>query len=70
MRTKTIKLNEEQTIDYLVAQIASQFRSFGGGSSRGIGTNPIAEALRDHPAQFAAGVDIKSVVTFILKELE
>ena len=67
--TKTLTLTHEETIDYIVAKCADKFRSFGGGSSRGIGTNPLAEALRDKPACFAAGVDIREVVNFILGEV-
>ena len=49
-----------ETIDDVVAIVASEFRSFGGGGGGG-SNNPIAIALKDQPAQFAAGVDIKDV---------
>lgn len=69
MKTKTFKLDKEQTINYIVAAVAANFRSFGGGQEPAWG-NPLAHALRDKPAQFAAGVDIKEVVEFIIKELD
>lgn len=69
MKTKTIKLNKDQTVDYIVAAVAANFPSFGGGQESAWG-NPLSHILRDKPAQFAAGVDIKEVVKFIIKELE
>lgn len=44
--------------------LAATFPSFGGG--RDSTTNPIAAALKDHPAQFAAGVPIADVVNMTL----
>lgn len=67
--TKTLVLNHEQTINYIVAACAARFRSFGRGSRAGIGTNPLAEMLRDCEPQFAAGVDIREVVEFVMSEL-
>lgn len=54
-----------ETIDDVVALVAANFRSFGGGQANT--RNPISMALADKPAQFAGGVDIKDVVTFVLK---
>ncbi len=54
-------------IDNITQTIGRKFRSFGGGQ-KGF-NNPIAAALKDKPLQFAAGVDIKSVVQEILKEV-
>lgn len=51
----------------LIQKIGQNFRTFGGG--RTSNWNPIANALADKPYQFAAGVDVKEVVDFILKEL-
>ena len=53
-------------VDKITQIIGRKFRSFGGGQ-KGF-NNPIAIALKDEPLQFAAGVDIKSVVETVLKE--
>ena len=53
-------------VDKITQIIGRKFRSFGGG--RGSRFNPMAEALKDEPLQFAAGVDIKSVVKAVLSE--
>lgn len=51
----------------IVEKIGKKFRTFGGG--RGSKWNPVADALKGRPLQFAAGVDVKSVVLFIRKQL-
>lgn len=48
----------------LVELIQGRFRTFGGG--RLSTTNPLANALADEPANFAAGVDVRQVVDFVL----
>jgi len=53
-------------IDKITQIIGMKFHSFGGG--RTVFNNPIALALKDEPLQFAAGVDIKSVVKAVLSE--
>lgn len=53
-------------VDKITQIIGQKFRSFGGGQT-GF-NNPIAIALKDKPLQFAAGVDIKSVVEAVLRE--
>lgn len=53
-------------IDKITQIIGRKFRSFGGGQT-GF-NNPKAMALKDEPLQFAAGVDIKSVVKAVLSE--
>ena len=53
-------------IDKITQIIGRKFRSFGGG--RTSNWNPITNALKDEPLQFAAGVDIKSVVKAVLSE--
>jgi hypothetical protein len=50
--------------DSLVESVANAFPSFGGG--KGSNFNPIAETLKDHDPQFAAGVDIAAVVEYIV----
>lgn len=52
-------------IDKITQIIGRKFRSFGGGQTSN--WNPIINALKDNPLQFAAGVDIKSVVKAVLK---
>lgn len=58
-------------IDYkkIVDEVTENFPSFGGGKSRPTWGNPLVELLKDSPAQFAAGVDIESVVKFIAKRV-
>ena len=63
---RKVSENERQQI---VADVAAEFRCFGEGSSPRIEGNPIAEAMKDQPAQFAAGVDVRQVVDFILSRL-
>ena len=54
-----------ETTNDLVLLVAANFRSFGGGHvTRG---NPISHALQDQSPVFAAGVDIREVVEFVLK---
>ncbi len=52
----------------IMSRIQSEFRTFGGGEvTRG---NPLSVALKDHPLQFAAGVDVAGVVGVVIEELE
>lgn len=53
-------------VDKITLIIGRKFRSFGGGQ-KGF-NNPLAIALKDEPLQFAAGVDIKSVIKAVLSE--
>lgn len=53
-------------IDDVASKVATQFPTFGGG--RGSDWNPIAEALKDRSPSFAAGVDVRSVVVFVIGE--
>ncbi len=52
----------------IVKKIEKNFRTFGGDSATM--NNPIAIALKGKPLQFAGGVDVKSVVLFIRKQLK
>lgn len=54
------------SVDFIVGEVANKFRCFGGGHVP-FG-DPIAHVLRNKPAQFAAGVDVKKVVTFVLAQ--
>ena len=58
----------EQKIEAITDMVATRFPSFGGGQKSNY--NPITNALSDKPPVFAAGVDIKEVVTFITSCLE
>ena len=55
-------------IDEITKIVGQKFRSFGGRQT-GF-NNPIAAAIKDGPLQFAAGVDIKSVVEVVLNEAD
>jgi len=57
-----------QFVEELAAKIVERFSCFGGGKSND--WNPISIALKDRPAQFAAGVDVRSVIEFVLSEYE
>lgn len=54
-------------IDEIIKSVAVSFRTFGGGKDASKSGNPIAIALQNKPAQFAAGVDVRQVVLHILK---
>lgn len=53
-------------VNTLVNKVGQQFRTFGGG--RDSEYNPITHALKDQPPSFAAGVDVREVVEFVLGE--
>lgn len=53
-------------IEEITQAIAQRFPSFGGNKTNN--WNPIAAALADKPPQFAAGVDIETVVEFVVNE--
>lgn len=53
-------------INKLTEITGQRFRSFGGG--QGSNWNPVVNALKDNPLQFAAGVDIKDVIVFVLEQ--
>ncbi len=50
----------DKNVEIVTAAIAERFRSFGGGNVSP--DNIVSHALKDDPAMFAAGVDIKEVV--------
>lgn len=65
-------MNKEEKIKAITKLVSQNFKTFGGGKG-GNGWNPIAEALKDQEPQFAAGVDVNTVVQFVLlasKELD
>lgn len=47
--------------------VAENFSTFGGGKANE--WNPVSIALAKQPVMFAAGVDVKSVVKFVLDNL-
>lgn len=60
-------MKDETLTAHLVRDIGHTFRCFGGG--RDSNYNPITKALKDYPLTFAAGVDVKEVVNFILSRI-
>lgn len=60
-----MKINDSK-IDKIVSEVADSFRCFGGGKANEF--NPISIALAEKPPMFAAGVDVRSVVEFVLRE--
>jgi len=58
-------MSNDDTIHTIMAEIGVRFRTFGGGINKGF-NNPIAAALKDHPLQFAAGVNVEDVVRLVL----
>ena len=59
-----IKCKKEPNPNDITRGLANRFPSFGGGwVTPG---NPISAALRDVPPCFAAGVDIREVVDYVL----
>lgn len=50
--------------DTIVKEVQNNFRTFGGGKSSD--WNPVAAALSERNLCFAAGVDVKEVVDFII----
>lgn len=65
----SIRKVKEDEINQIVADVAAEFRCFGRGSSPVVEGNPIAAALVDHEPQFAAGVDVREVVEFVVSRL-
>lgn len=58
----------DEQIHTIVAEIGVRFRTFGGGVGSKTFMNPIAEALKDTPLTFAAGVSVEDVVRFVLEQ--
>lgn len=57
-------MNKAQRLDKIVAPIGDTFGTFGGGQCSNF--NQLVNALKDQPLQFAADVDVKTVVRFVL----
>lgn len=60
----------DATIERITVAVSKQFPSFGGGRKKLADSNPIASALKNASPKFAACVDIKEVVRFVLKQAE
>lgn len=60
-------MNEEK-IQKIIKSVSLQFRTFGAGQET-VG-NPIANALKDRPPQFAVGVSVEDVVRFVLSQVD
>ena len=50
--------------DYIVKLVTARFRTFGGGQTSEF--NPLVNMLKDKEPQFAAGVDVREVVDYIV----
>lgn len=68
MQIAQVAGSQTADVDAITSSIVEKFRTFGGGASSSWG-NPIAMALADKSAQFAAGVDVKEVVEFVLSQV-
>lgn len=53
---------------WIVNGITGRFRTFGGGSARAV-ASPISVAMQDDPPVFAAGVDVREVVRFVMEQM-
>ncbi len=58
------KAEKEINIDYIVMLVTARFRTFGGGRTSEY--NPLVNILSDKEPQFAAGVDVREVVNYIV----
>lgn len=59
---------DKGNVEEIANEVSKHFRCFGGAHVNK--SNPISVALKATPAQFAAGVDVKDVVTFILSKVD
>lgn len=55
MNDVDVDIDGDKIVDEIMAKMGQQFRTF-------------AEILKDKPLQFAAGVDVRDVVTFVARE--
>lgn len=62
-----MKITQSQVVN-LVDKVGKTFPTFGGGQTSNY--NPLVNALKDQEYQFAAGVRVKNVLAFVLKELK
>ena len=58
-------MNPDDRIDHITKHVATVFRTFGGGIVTD-SNNPIAQAMKNTPAAFAMGVDVRQVVAFVV----
>ncbi len=57
-------MSDDPLVDEIVIAIGKHFRTFGGENVNK--DNPISIAMKDRPSAFAAGVDVRSVVQFVV----
>lgn len=57
-------MTESIIIDAIITGCLKHFRCFGGGQESP--DNPLSHALKDTPAAFAAGVDVRDVIKYVL----
>ncbi len=60
-----VKEMEKKSIKKIVEAVGDNFRTFGNGKESSWG-NPLAAAFEDKPLMFAAGVNVREVVEFVL----
>ncbi len=58
------------TVTQIVTEITKHFCTFGGADILTDDSNPIARAMKGKAPIFAAGVDIREVVDFVLSARE
>jgi hypothetical protein len=56
----------EKDVEQIATEIGKRFRTFGGGRDAWPSNNPLVHALKNEPLQFAAGVPVADVVSFVL----
>lgn len=57
----------QSKLSNLITNVGITFPTFGGGQTSNY--NSLVNALKDQEYQFAAGVRVKDVLAFVLKEL-
>lgn len=54
-----------QELEVITSMVQDEFKTFGGGQKSTWG-NPILAALEDHEPAFAAGVNVKEVINYVV----
>lgn len=57
-------IQQKKRIDAIVRDVSRRFSTFGGGQTSEF--NPLTAALKDREPMFAAGVDVRKVVEFVI----
>ncbi len=59
---------KEAIITVVTIEVMREFATFGGGQNPVVGS-PLSFALKDHPPQFAGGVDVEKVVRMVTERV-